>query len=833
MRLLRLLLKISINLVLAIFCICSIIFMSFLLTGPTYLNSSTPIGGDYFNFLTYADFFKKYLPFPPTGWVPFYNQGQPVIGGYPWLGYYLMLPFTQGIDTSTGLNYFGLTFHILFFVSCLLVFAYTSRSWLLGLAMALLVLITPASHQQLFAGGFVIAASAQFYLPLTWLFASLYLRTKSSVWLIPAGLVTGLALAHHAPTNLIILFAPLVLTLLIHNKKNFLPTILFVGISVGIGLSGIYSTLLQNYLGSGKSACANPECWGNYPRHFNSWLNYPVLTTIAVLIILLPWFKFFKKKLSLSTSFPFLIGLSIHLLYGLLAYAHLINGQVNVIFPIRLFWSALVYFILISSQLFGEFKKNFPWFAQVIPLAVLIFVCTTFLTPLPKFYHDSPNTYPQLAYKYVIPKYTTNSLSEIVPTWLTQSSSDWRLDSINSGIVQWWNFVSPIPSLRGYSNHPLGEHASWQYFLQSATRNVTINKNLDLHLNQMHFLLDHFGVGYIDGTTADYPSQFLTSKDYITTTTASSDFGWYQLNPTLFSPILSATNATPVLFVGDYIAYKIFVRALSLTTYSSQFLVPVQGPESIDRLTKTHFATFPAMFIYNYSGSNWTPISNYIKNGGFVFLDTSSQTLPSRLPDMFPLTKLTPTQIHGDFVTGFQNLNFEGGPWKLYLGTNLKPWAKPLLSSAADKIYISGGQYGTGQIVLSTFNFPYHIMQTSGPQEVQLFTQLLAPLVPQVLHPQTSVSRPQPNHIIVTGNFKGIYFKENFDTGWQAKSSNQTLRIYQAGPDFMYIPLPKSTTQRVDLRFVGNFGHWTVFIISLLGLLSTLPLLYYSQQTRV
>src|SRR3989344_7233403 len=83
------------------------IYLIFLLFKPLaeeYLNLKRSVGGDYYNALVYAVHFDKHLPFPPSGWLPFWHQGRPIIGGYPILPFYLMTPLFQYFEPAKAME---------------------------------------------------------------------------------------------------------------------------------------------------------------------------------------------------------------------------------------------------------------------------------------------------------------------------------------------------------------------------------------------------------------------------------------------------------------------------------------------------------------------------------------------------------------------------------------------------------------------------------------------------------------------------------------------------------------------------------------------------------
>ena len=134
------------------------------------------------------------------------------------------------------------------------------------------------------------------------------------------------------------------------------------------------------------------------------------------------------------------------------------------------------------------------------------------------------------------------------------------------------------------------------------------------------------------------------------------------------------------------------------------------------------------------------------------------------------------------------------------------------------------GTVGKGKIIWSGFNLPFHIVDNNNYEEAKLLKNIILSLVPQA-KPQEStfeVKRPTPENITVSGNnFRGIYFKENFDDGWGAKSASKELKVYRAGLDFMYIPTTNNS-DKVDIIYKGNVKNYLVFYLSVFSSIAAL-----------
>lgn len=224
--------------------------------GKSYIWSE-PVGGDYFNALTYQAFFSKYLPNPISGWLPFWNEGTPVIGGYPSLTFYLTHFLTNFFDLETALNTFSVISLVLFFVASLALFWQASKNWLIATGFILIMLVTQASYYQLTVGGFMTATSAQWYLPVVLFFIYRFRENSKIRYLIASAIFSGTSLIHQGPASLLMIVLPsMVVLAFLKVKKSSAQRlsrlIIFALISISIGSIGLYTVFFANILRFGN-----------------------------------------------------------------------------------------------------------------------------------------------------------------------------------------------------------------------------------------------------------------------------------------------------------------------------------------------------------------------------------------------------------------------------------------------------------------------------------------------------------------------------------------------------------------------------------------------------
>lgn len=831
--------KILFNLIL-FFCFVSLVlYFWWIVAGKIYVTNNTPVGGDYFNALTYVNFFQKYFFIPPLGWVPFWNEGSPVIGGYPWLAFYLMMPLMIFFDSASSMEIFADISLGLFFVASLLLFKQVSKNWIIAVSLTLILVVTKATYYPLTTGGFVISSTVQWYLPITLLFINLFYETYNKRLLVLASSTTGIAFIQHAPTTMITIFLPILFFIYFYPKNmNFTKKInnifLYVFISSSIGIMGYYTLLLQIFGGSGKTFCESPECWGVYPKHLIVWLNGLSLVILFFFIIIILISRIYKKNIQISPAFSAIAGFFVLFLYALASYLRLINGPANVFFPTRLFWAANFFSLLISAYLFCGIQKKLKKLSIIFSAVVMVFIITTIYFFPPQIHKDFVNTVPIDAYSYVIAKYKTHDSRELIPSWINLKEKNWRLDTFNPGLTQWWSYASDIPNTRGYA---IGTNEKWQYFLQYATREPK-NNSEELIKNRAIFLLDAMGVMYRENSIVSYPKILLDDKKLVNRTEQKRDFTWYQFSNKIISPIVAALNSNRVLFIGDDVGYENFIRVIAMTNLNSFSLIPIKGPQNINELTDNDLKKFQGIICYRFKGDNWSKLEDFVKRGGFIFIETASnQSFSKPLPGIYPINSLSSLKVQGPFnarvnegseisqdlrISAFSPLIFEEGPWNLTTTDllDIRPWAKVIISRD-NKILLAKGKLKKGTVVLSGINFFYHIVKYDNYEEAKLFKEIIKPVVSKYFVPSFTIERNNPRIIHIIGkDFNGVYFKENYNPGWKAISGDEKLTVYKAGLDFMYVPLEaNSNNQRnVTLVFNGDFTIWGLFIFTIFSL---------------
>lgn len=829
-----------------------------------YLSAGRAVGGDYFNALTFAEFFARHLPFPPTGWMPFWNAGVPVVGGYPSAFFYAMIPLTRFFDVPTSMELLSIVLLLPFFILSHFLFWEVTRNHILSLFFTGILIVTPAVYYALTAEGLIIASAMQWLLPATLFLLVRFTKFQQPFLLVAAGITSGLALLIHPAMTLVTTLVPAFLYLAIadtgdpkdsaHTQQLRLirlsrwtniatkakHLLLYLTVSVSVGSIGVYALTLSMFFSGGAGACESPQCWGAYPEHF-IWFSPLLILPPAVFVpfSLLAWRL---RKARFSEVIAPGVSLAVALTYITAARLQLIDNLASAIFPRRIFWATTLFILFLSASCLRYISKASARLVMTA-LALIIIALVPFIPSLPRTltfsldqYLKVPNVLPMGVDTYIVSKYQSLPISDILPPWLPIDEDNWRIDSIRPDFFVWWNTVSRMPSTRGYSNAPTRPHLDWIYYLQTATLASSDGEiGEETRLNRALFLLDAFAVKLIFEAGNPYERLLLDHPSVVTRSQKIREWIYYQLDERWSSPIVSPTNGSRVLVVSDDPGYATLMRALSLVNLHSKRVIPIKGPASINKLSNQLLSGQDAVVLYRFSGMKWDALEQYVRGGGQLYIETGSlENLPTEVPPLFGSQGLQEhleegtwnlSQGSSPLLTGVQTnkfapLRFQNDPWKIIAPpstTYLADWMHPILTHNGIPI-LSQGTFGKGKVILTGFNLPYHIVSFTSGEEAVLLKNIVSELTAEP-RPITefAVSRPKPSSIYATTKqAKGLYFKENYHSGWRAKVNGVPTPVYRAGLDFMYVPLPqgKQEAAQVELSFRGNIETWVFPMLS-------------------
>ena len=253
-------------------------------------------------------------------------------------------------------------------------------------------------------------------------------------------------------------------------------------------------------------------------------------------------------------------------------------------------------------------------------------------------------------------------------------------------------------------------------------------------------------------------------------------------------------------------------------------------------------------------------MATYVRNGGTLIIETGNEVkeadmgnLPGlkELPEVFPINKTKREELgmvwqptvgdsqlwQGVDQNKFSPLDYDGSPWKLSVidPKDLRSWGKTVLSQKGNPVIVSGS-LGKGKVIWSGMTLLYHIQAFQNTEESQFFRNFLDTTI-GINKEETlpfDFNRDQSEKIRITAsNFKGILFKETFNSGWQASMDSGKLDVYKAGMGFMYVKMPNKAQgeKTVFINYKGEGKYKAMFYLSIITMIFIALYFFFGDKT--
>lgn len=495
---------------------------------------------------------------------------------------------------------------------------------------------------------------------------------------------------------------------------------------------------------------------------------------------------------------------------------------------------------------------------------------------------EGSSAFPEALSMKPLPADQSRLKQQLVPSFINPSDKNKRLYQSDATMGIWWNYMFDLPLARGYIDPPIGNvDRGGSFLLDVSIGNDALVKDLkyneDLAKQYALFLIDWNGIYYFEGghispSANAGPSSYLLKGDVfdkkeqvdvkgaiLRSSTKSGhpepmfdliqSLYYYQFKEELTSPVLYGSNAPAVLVISDNPGYEQIWRVLAAQNINSRYLIPVKGGKFIDKYTASDLTSFDAIILHDYDyhnqGNAYKLLSDYVKNGGKILIDTGGEVKDSNsnnLPELFPIKNSVRDELKTDWNLDISNSLvtkdikfaefgppiFNDHPWKLshpYKPEDIREGSEVVLKDYGQPILISR-KLGAGLVIWSGMNLPYHFQQYSTVAEAKFINNLFQQLVEIKDNGVTKldVKWESPEKINAIGEkpVKGVLFKEQLYDGWSVKSTDQllsNLKMYNTGPThpgFMYVPL-KDNQQipHLQFNFSGMLISWVYALISL------------------
>ena len=416
-------------------------------------------------------------------------------------------------------------------------------------------------------------------------------------------------------------------------------------------------------------------------------------------------------------------------------------------------------------------------------------------------------------------------------------------------LSQWFNYRFDTPQTRHYGAGDL-LYPDWNYWFEYSVWSLSVG------YEETNFLLDWWAVEWIlvydQGDFRKFLDQS-TFYDFL-----NKEEAYYVFTYRNSTRIASATNVPSLLIIGNEAEYNNVFRSLAYSNFNSQHIIPVRGNEYIDDYTLDELEEFDTILLYGYSYHDktkaWNLLEQYAENGGNLIIETgySADIDSPYMPLPCPVDKTTSTTFGMEWdLTATDNLITEevdftsfsppiyevGGiatAWTVSASTNesVRQGAETLLWEEGHPLVVVW-DYGEGRVVWSGLNLPYHIAVFRNSVESDFLSKTIGwasgPVQREAKEDEYSTVRPNAETLVVdinSNSVRGILFKEHYAKNWisylvDAKGKREYISLYQAGPDFMFISLPKESnypltiTFEYELTWVEHSGYYMTLVTSL------------------
>ncbi len=447
----------------------------------------------------------------------------------------------------------------------------------------------------------------------------------------------------------------------------------------------------------------------------SSMTFHPLLIPIVLTSIIA--FLFLKSKHQFFLDFKksgFLKALG---LLTLLLFVYVTTG-----FPFRFmvffkvgYWLT-IYLSIFGTSLLGNIVKNINVNIKIDRrkmvgfLGILIVSCSAI--PFVFYEYVSPAVADQGGYGYhgdVIEK--QKQLVNIDPFEENyRVASDWRQ------FQSWFSFEYKLPQMGGLQAHGMTENvADWFYWGYEKVWRREDN-------SETQFWLDWYGAKWIVDTTDvktpsvpalpldDFSSceKFLRYPEYYEVV-SQIDY-YYEFQYLFATPIISPTNVTTILVMGNETTYENFFTSLAPSNYNSRFVIPLQGGQYLDDYSLETLQEFDAIYVnllddyyHNYT-MVWTILEEFVEEGGGLIVENGRPEV--FLPAPSPISNIVSIDYgDGNFTYSNNPINdwvdfssFSSPMWATLNEYVRSPWSNPILWSNENPIVVTA-EYGTGRSV--------------------------------------------------------------------------------------------------------------------------------------
>jgi len=815
-----------------------VLAIAFWVGNSLYLFEGFPKGVDAYAHMTRIAWILEY--FPQINWNPFWDSGTPFwIWTYPPLTALLSSGLIEvfGITVEQGMVWSGAALMLIGVLGLYFATFMISTSVPIAIFTSVLTTTTPAFWSWWGHGGnYARIWGMAFYF---WSFAFLvwYLKRPSKIRFFLLALFASFAFGSHLLYGglTVLTFGAYLLFAVSGWRKKILEGIKILGSAFLLSAYSYFPLLLTSQPGGrfiesafGKAVTFRGLFFLDRERIF---FTLPTRFTVIVFsTVILALVLLHKRRLQNRVVRAVVLGLGLGVLASLF---YILIGNIPgypekgylAVFPPFATLPPLVFFS--AYFLSGVLSGLSPRISTALGLSLTALIIVLFALNLP-FEKEAIFDVSQPGNPQVVAQ-------EMIAT--IPLSPDFRFGTDSAFVADWFNYLYPDqPQTRDYIYQGI-PFKQWQYFLEWLVWTQPDR------LEETQFLLDWYGVNYFTVGLASANTQldkFTDHPELFKEEARSDNEDFYVFSYQDPTPIASFSQAPTILMIGERKEFETLVRTLAIANLGTRRIIPVYGGRSLS-LPLSELGKFDAVFLYDYQTKNldsgMKPLAEFVHQGGALLIESNrkieaEQTL-EELPDPFPIRGINLETRKNDWgfepSQDFSPALFGTDPWKVNTAKEIKPWAEVILSSSSKPVIVAG-DFGRGRVVWSGFNLPYHALSYQSKTEGDYFGGLLETILRSSLEEKReekvnfSLWQPERRVIELSVPRKGVLLKESHFPQWHAylkttedkQLTTKKLRIFTAGPNLMYIPLPPNVN--LPARIILDYQ---ISLIEKLGWLTT------------
>ena len=387
-------------------------------------------------------------------------------------------------------------------------------------------------------------------------------------------------------------------------------------------------------------------------------------------------------------------------------------------------------------------------------------------------------------------------------------------------IALWFNYRFDTPQTRHYGRNDR-PYPKWEYLASNYIWDP------ESSYEETDFLLDWWGVRWIIARPLFGLQKFVNKTDSYHLLQESGDYRVFEYENS--SKIVSVTDSPTMLVIGDESQYYLVFRSLSFSNTNTQQIIPIRGGKDVATFSPDELLMFDVIMLYGQDfkdhDESWRLLADYVEKGGGLIIETADvqereafplpapidQVYGKSIEDSWQLSKRNSDETRGISLDLFSPPTWKSYPWKCSTTTNssLRQGAETLLWQGDDPIMVKWS-YGSGSVIWSGLNLPFHIRENKNYIESVLFSNIIKSVQAKDFEDRNdfeyAIERDNPQKLIVTINSSddiGILFKEFYVSNWKCeiKNTGRPLKIFSAGPDFMYVSLSNETSIKSTIIF--------------------------------